>query len=287
VIIGSVLAHLVGDRVGLQIGVVLVALFLGFYLFRVNYTFMVIGITVMVAQLYVEFDEFSNSLLLLRLEETAVGAAVAMATVLLVFPLRISRVARVAARQHLKALADLTDRCLDRLLDPASSAGSDLELRAAARRLDNTYQALVATVHPMRTPLLGRLGQRIAGFLQSALAARNYARNLILDASLQSGDLGPDPAAAAELSHARRQLADSIAAVTAALQPDGGGGQYTRSASLFARVADALPQQRAASRPQLALRDLQQLDGALAEAAHWAGVPVTDLDTAPQPGPAD
>jgi hypothetical protein len=75
-----VLAHLVGDRVGLQIAVVLISLFLGLYLFRINYAFMTIGITVMVSQLYVELDEFSNSLLVLRLEETAIGAGVAIAT---------------------------------------------------------------------------------------------------------------------------------------------------------------------------------------------------------------
>ncbi len=136
VIAGSVLAHLVGDRVWLQITVVLVSLFLGLYLFRVNYAFMTIGITVMVSQLYVELDEFSNNLLILRLGETAVGAGVAILTVLLVLPLHVGRVARVAARQQLEALADLSDRCLDRLADPASTAGSDLELRAAARRVD-------------------------------------------------------------------------------------------------------------------------------------------------------
>ena len=73
VIAGAVLAHLVGDVVWLQIVVVMVSLFLGLYLFRINYTFMTIGITVMVSQLYVELDEFSNSLLLLRLAETAVA----------------------------------------------------------------------------------------------------------------------------------------------------------------------------------------------------------------------
>ena len=62
--------------------------------------------------------------------------------------------------------------------------------------------------------------------------------------------------------------------------PGGEPGQpYVRSASLFARVADALPSDALAGRPRLALRDLQLLDGALAEAARWAGVPVTDLDT--------
>ncbi|HEX3716147.1 MAG TPA: FUSC family protein [Trebonia sp.] len=321
VVAGSVIAHLVGDQVWLQIVVVLVSLFLGLYLFRINYAFMTVGITVMVSQLYVELDELSNSLLLLRLAETAVGAGVAILTVLLVLPLHVGRVARVAARQELEALADLTDRCLDRLADPASAAGSDLELRAAARRVDTAYQALAATVRPMRTPLLGSLANRIAGFMATAVAARHYARNLLLDASTRYADL--DAGGIAELAVARRQLAESVGAVTAALAPgdgsadghdgenrdggsaDGTGGdsagagggfsggsatgtvgegprgrEYVRSASLFARVADTLPEQPATSRPRLALRDLQLLDGALAEAARWAGVPVTDLDTA-------
>jgi uncharacterized membrane protein YccC len=284
VIAGSVLAHLAGDRVWLQILIVLVSLFLGLYLFRVNYTFMTIGITVMVSQLYVELGEFSNSLLLLRLEETAIGAGVAMATVLLVLPLHVGRVARVAARQQLTELADLIDRCLDRLADPASACGSDLELRAAARRVDTAYQALVATVYPLRTPVLGRLAERIRGFLATTVAARNYARNLLLDASTRYPDL--DPAARAELALARRQLAGSIAAITTALtgpadDAPAAAPSYVRSASRFARIADTLPASSPVSRPRLALRDLQLLDGALAEAAARAGVRVTDLDTAP------
>jgi uncharacterized membrane protein YgaE (UPF0421/DUF939 family) len=284
VIAGSLLAHVVGDQVWLQVAVVLVSLFLGLYLFRVNYTFMTIGITVMVSQLYVELDEFSNGLLLLRLGETAVGAGVAILTVLLVLPLHVGRVARVAARQQLEALADLADRCLDRLADPASVVGSDLELRAAARRADTAYQALVATVQPLGTPLFGRLASRVSGFTAAAVAARHYASNLLLDSSTRYADL--DARACDDLAAARRQFARSVGAVTAALTPNAETGgdcpparQYVRSASLFARVADALPGQLLTNRPQLALRDAELLDGALAEAARWAGVPVTDLDT--------
>ncbi len=217
VIAGAVLAHLVGDVVWLQIVVVMVSLFLGLYLFRINYTFMTIGITVMVSQLYVELDEFSNSLLLLRLAETAVGAGVAVLTVLLVLPLHVGRVARVAARQQLEALADLADRCLDRLADPESAAGSDLELRAAARRADVAYQALAAVVRPMRTPLFGSVAARVAGFTATAAAARHYAHNLLLDASTRYADL--DQRATDELAVARRQLAESVSAVTEALAP--------------------------------------------------------------------
>ena len=306
VIVGAVLAHLVGDRVPLQVAVVLVSLFLGLYLFRINYAFMIVAVTVMVSQLYVELGEFSDSLLVLRLEETAIGAGVAIATVLVVLPLHIGRVARVAARHQVEALADLIDRCLDRLADPASAAGSDLELRASARRLDVAYQALAATVRPMRTPLLGRLASRIAGFMATTVAARHYARNLLLDASTRFDEL--DDAAIAELAAARRQLDESIAAITTALAEDGtsDGVGYVRSAPLFARVVDLLPEQAVPertlpgralpgralpgralpgqalpgqallSRPQLALRDLELLDCALAEAARWAGVPVTE-----------
>ncbi len=295
VIVGALLAHLVGDVVWAQIVVVMVSLFLGLYLFRINYAFMVVGITVMVSQLYVELDEFSNNLLVLRLGETAVGAGVAIATVLLVLPLHVGRVARVAARQQVEALAELADRSLDRLADPASAAGSDLQLRAAARRADMAYQALVATIRPMRTPVFGRLASRVSGFLATTVAARHYAHNLVLDASTRFADL--DAAGSAALADARAQLADSASAVTSALAPeadDGGDGhggnavgtrpdrQYVRSASLFERVADTLPDQPAISRTHLALRELQLLDGALAEAARWAGVPVTDLDTVPR-----
>ncbi len=293
VIAGSLLAHLVGDLVWLQIVVVMASLFLGLYLFRINYTFMTIGITVMVSQLYVELDEFSNSLLLLRLAETAVGAGVAILTVLLVLPLYVGRVARVAARQQLEALADLADRCLDRLADPASAVGSDLELRAAARRVDVAYHALVATVWPMRTPLFGRLAAWVTGFMATAVAARHYASSLVLDASTRYADL--DAQAISGLAAARGQLAESVGAVTTVLMHGSANGdgvsppgslarptglRYVRSASLFARVADGLPGEPLTSRPQLALRDAQLLDGALAEAARWTGVPVTDLDTA-------
>jgi len=281
VVAGSLLAHAVGDRVWLQIIVVLVSLFLGLYLFRINYAFMTIGITVLVSQLYVELDEFSNNLLLLRLGETAVGAGIAMLTVLLVLPLHIGRVAQVAARQQLEALADLVDRCLDRLADPASAAGSDLELRAAARRADVAHQALAATVWPMRTPLFGRLGSRVTGFMATTAALRHYTRNLLLDSSTRFADL--DARGIESLAAARAQLDSSFAAITTALAPEAGdrqaAQQYVRSASLFGRVEDTLPVQQALCRPQLALRDLQLLDGAFAEAARWAGVPVTDLDT--------
>ncbi len=107
--VGSLVVQAVGHNPTWSIAIILVSLFLGFYLMRINYAFMVIGVTVMVSQLYVQLGEFSNSLLLLRLEETALGAAVAIAVVTVVLPLRTRRVLRVAMRDHLQATSTLVD----------------------------------------------------------------------------------------------------------------------------------------------------------------------------------
>jgi hypothetical protein len=69
-------------------------------------------------------DLFSNSLLLLRLEETALGAAVVMLAAALVLPLSVGRVARVAARQQLTALADLIDLIMIRRRGRHTAHGS-------------------------------------------------------------------------------------------------------------------------------------------------------------------
>ena len=242
---------------------------------------MTIGITVMVSQLYVELGEFSNALLVLRLEETAIGAGVAIATVLLVLPLHVGRVARVAARQQLEALGDLIDRCLARLADPASATGSDLELRASARRVDVAHQAMAATIQADADAAVR--GARVA----RGRVRRDHGRRPALRAEPAARLVHPVPGAGRpghlragrRWSSARRVDGDHHRGPDRTRDSSGGAG-YVRSASLFARVADRLPDDSPLSRPQLALRDLELLDGALAEAARWAGVPVSEAEGA-------
>ena len=93
----------------------LVVLFLGIYLIRVNYTFMVIGITMMLSLLYYQLGEFSWHLLVLRLGETAVGVGAVVLTVLVVFPLRPQRVLTTAVLLWFRSVSELLDASLDRL----------------------------------------------------------------------------------------------------------------------------------------------------------------------------
>jgi uncharacterized membrane protein YccC len=235
---------------------------------------MVIGITVMVSQLYVQLGEFSNSLLGLRLAETAIGSSVAIIVVTLVLPLRTRRVLRVALRAHVHAVRVLADHATSVLLGELESSGSTL--RADARAVDASDQALMATAQPLRRNLFGSHDEDTAQVMRLASASRHYSRNLVNDAE----GIGPlDPAlrldvarAAATLSSSLHILADSL---TGPIDAD-----YTRSSALFDRTERRLEDDAARlDKGQLAIRDLKLIDGAMAKLAELAGLPVTDYDT--------
>ncbi|SNQ48817.1 conserved membrane hypothetical protein [Frankia canadensis] len=276
ILIGSVLAHAVGHDAALSITVILVALFLGFYLMRINYAFMVVGITVMVSQLYVQLDEFSNSLLRLRLEETAIGAGVAIAVVLLVFPLRTQWVLRVALRGYVRSVAVLVEHASGRLIgDPACG---DTALRADARAVDAAYQSLVATAAPMRRGPLGGLDERVTELMRLVTASRAYSRNLVHDVE-KAGPLDLD--SRREIKGATASLHESLDVIAAAINGSR-DATYTRSSALFDRAERRSEQEAGAVHDgQLALRDLKLIDGAMARLAETMGLRIADYDTTP------
>lgn len=282
IIVGSLAAHALGGDTGGSIAVILVALFFGFYLMRISYAFMVVGITVMVSLLYVQLDEFSNSLLVLRLAETTVGAAVAIVVTLVVFPLRTRRVLHIAVREHVRALARLAERAVGRLLGNPDCEASDL--RGDARAVDAAYQALVATSRALRRDLAGRLDEQAGRVVRLATASRNYGRNLVVDidpCAVLSGD------ARDEVARAAATLRDSLAVLAEATKDR--QRPYIRSSALFDRVerrveargieAEGHGTAGVTAAGRLAIRDLKLIDGAMARLAEVLGIPVTDYDT--------
>ena len=253
---------------------VLVALFLGVYLIRVNYTFMVIGITVMVSLLYAQLGEFSWSLLLLRLVETAVGVGAVAVTVMVIFPLRPQRVLTTGVLMWFQAFSRLTQASLDRLTgtppepaDDGDDAPSTLEL---IRDQDAAYAAFEATAAPLRAATYGRNATQLAEVRAVSAAARSYARSLAAEAD-EVGDLGET-----ELLRAAAQFKASTAAIESRIET-GEHGTYTRSAALVELAARSLPPGDSPARS--ALRDLTLLDGALARLAQALEMQVADLDT--------
>lgn len=276
VFLGALGAHLVGPHTDVAIAVILVALFFALYLMRISYAFMVVGVTVMVSQLYVQLNEFSDSLLRLRLEETALGAGVAVVTVLCVVPLRHGQVIRVAARHYLQALQRTLDLSAARL----TGSSSDTELRGAIRALDAAYQTLVITIAPVGVPFTGRFAgpdSDSARLRHAAAASRHYARNLIVDTSTA----GPLPAEShADLERARTQLSESLGELIAGGDDNRSAARtYVRSAALFDVVSSRYPDDDPTAPRQLALRDFQLVDGTLATLAEAEGMTVDALDT--------
>ena len=190
IVVGSRLVDLMGLHAAAWVIVIILAsVLLGLYLQRADYAFLVIGTTVMVSQLYTELGDFSTALLVQRFEETAIGAAVAAAVVLVVLPLHASRVARVAMRGYLAAMASLL-----RHTYAALGGEEDAALRQDdTRALNTAYQALASSIQSMRRIQAGGQSQRAGATIVAATSARRYALNLVRDippAAVPDADTG-------------------------------------------------------------------------------------------------
>ena len=185
IFIGSLLAHAIGDSTW-SVLVVVLALGFGIYFMRASYALMVIGITITVSQLYVQLGEYSNELLVLRLEETAVGAAVAAVAALVILPVRTRQATRVAARGYY----DLLDRLLDALVARLDDGEApDAALSALSRDLDGAAHQLRSAALPLTRRPVRR--ESVAHNLVLFGQVSHHARNLA--AQLQRGAaLGPE-----------------------------------------------------------------------------------------------
>jgi hypothetical protein len=272
--VGSLLVSAVGHHTLWSMAAVLVSLFLGLYLLRISYAFMAVAITVTVSQLYQQLGEFTDSLLLVRLEETALGAAVAIAVVILVLPLHTRQVLRVAVREHVEAVGRLADHAAARLQDRAD--GIESSLRSDARAVDAAYQAVAATAQPVRRTIWGGADEDTVRALRLTVASRNYSRNLVVDTE---GSRPPDVATDLDMARATATLHQSIEVVARALTGPR-DGTYIRSSSLFDRAERSLDDcPNGLPSTEFALRDFKLLDSTMARLAELMGLAITDYDT--------
>jgi uncharacterized membrane protein YccC len=273
IVVGDLLVHITGGHIWSSLLIVLVALFLGIYLIRINYMFMTLGITVTMSQLYVQLDEFSWSLLLLRLGETAIGVAAVIVTVLLIVPLRPQRVLTAALLGWFTALRALVNAVFDRV------DGTQAPLRPLVRELDAAYAALEATAAPLRRATFGRNSDQLTELLSVASAARQYLRSLTAQVEDAAGDEELISGSAGDsLRAAAAQLRGSLDALELRIRT-GERGRYTRCAALVTLALDNLRPRHSPLRH--ALRDLTLLDGALARLAAALQMNLADYDTAP------
>lgn len=102
---GLVLALGLADHPGLQVAALVGSVFGMYYLFLVSYTAGIFCVTVMLGLLYGMLGASLDTVLALRLEETAVGAAAAILVAAFVFPARTRHQIALSGRAVLTALA--------------------------------------------------------------------------------------------------------------------------------------------------------------------------------------
>jgi hypothetical protein len=147
-IAGIIVATLVGGQMVVSAVGILALFFVGFYFVQASYSTMIFCITVALALLYGVMGMFTPELLLLRLEETMIGAIAGTASAFLVFPSRATEGVGGMLAAYLDALSALVDASRRR-------AGGDRQagnLLALSRALDRSYADLANAARPLGGP---------------------------------------------------------------------------------------------------------------------------------------
>ncbi|GGY87763.1 membrane protein [Streptomyces olivaceoviridis] len=148
VVAGIGLAALVGHHTWTAFALVLLFIFAMFYTAPLSYTLMSFFVTAMLGLLYTLLNTYSLSVLVLRIEETALGAACGVIAAAVVLPVHTDRRTNELLVAVLDRLADVTRGAVDQL-----SGGAGGDLVEQARELDQALADLRAATQPLTHPI--------------------------------------------------------------------------------------------------------------------------------------
>ncbi len=233
VFIASLLA---GDPVT-EIAVLLAAVFGMYYLFQVSYTLGIFCVTMLLGLLYSLLGASLEPLLVLRLEETAIGAVAAMAVAALVLPVRTRDQVRTSGTAVLHALAEAV-RASRRVLAGDDVASPVVAMRAVDRQIADLRVALLPLTAGRMLLRRSEAERQVPALLDSVQWAR----------SLAAAATGPNPDAAGRATLIERRLDALAAGEHPAALPAAAIG-----ASPVGTVLDGLDQATAALAERLAI----------------------------------
>lgn len=212
-LVGAVIvAGLTAGHTGLIVATIVLAVFMAIYWQRVSYAYFVFFLTIMLGELYSVLHEFSPQFMILRLEETMVGALAGLLVALVVLPLSTRDTVR-AARQ---AFLDDLQAFLVRASQVAGESQIGVELDPLVRALEDRYRRLVTVADPVTPPLAwGYRRPSIEHRLGIYAALSGYVRTLAVTLTRTPQDMRPE-----ELKDALEQLAQAVGELKES-QPDG------------------------------------------------------------------
>ncbi|MCV7329878.1 FUSC family protein [Mycobacterium cookii] len=197
---GVLVATLVSGNTIASIAMIFVCLFCAFYFMKVTYSLMTFWISTMLALMYGLLGEFTYGLLLLRIEETIVGAVIGIAAAMLVLPINTRAKIRGDAHTFFLTLADLVDASIASLLGTPAPA----RLTEMARQLGRDLAQFRITAKPMSAGVAGLAGRATMRHGLRMLTACDRYTRILARASEIHIDTSP------ELAEAIRSTAAQI-----------------------------------------------------------------------------
>ncbi|RPF30677.1 FUSC family protein [Streptomyces sp. TLI_185] len=270
VVAGLLLAGLVGQHTWTAFALVLLCVFAMFYTAPLSYTLMSFFVTAALGVLYTLLHTYSLSVLVLRVEETALGAACGIIAAAFVLPVHTDRRTNDLLVTTLDRLADVTEAAIDQL-----SGGEPAELLDKARDLDQALADLRTATQPLTHPVTPlRARRNTARYVVALLETCAYhARSLAAMAELLPTH--PSIAADPRLRRAGRRILGNIGMIAARVADGRAAVEVETGASIAALLESDL---RGGSRygriTDRVLRHLQRLDEAVVGLARPLKVPV-------------
>lgn len=144
ILAGMVAATLVAGQTELIIVLIVACVFLGVYVVQVSYGLMTFFMTMMLGLLYSLLGTFTPELLVLRLEETAIGAVAGGLAAVLVLPTKTRVTIRKDIAEMLTALREFVGHSVALLRDADS-----VDLVDESREIDRRFAELRKAAEPM------------------------------------------------------------------------------------------------------------------------------------------
>ncbi len=281
VIAGVGLAGTVGHHTWTALALVLLCVFGMFFTAPLSYALMSFFVTAMLGLLYTLLHTYSLAVLLLRIEETALGATCGVIAALLVLPVRTDERTDRQLRTVLIRLREVGSAAVEQL-----SGGPAADLLDMARQLDTALDDFRRSTRPLTHPITPlRVRRRTARYLVGMLETCAYqTRSLAATAELMpsSTRIAADP----RLARAGRRIGDNLGVLIAHLEDDRATGAVESGASVAAMLEESHPEvSRPGSVTFRVLRHLQRLDEGVVGLARPLGVPVAASRTDPATPP--
>ncbi|MFZ3554354.1 FUSC family protein [Streptomyces sp. BH055] len=270
VLAGVLLAGAVGNHTWVAFVLVLLCVFAAFFTAPLSYALMSFFVTAMLGLLYTLLNTYSFDVLVLRIEETALGAACGIIAAMLVLPVRTDSRTDELLATVLERLGDVVAGAVEQL-----SGGPAADLLDRARDLDTALDDLRASTKPLTHAIAPQRERRqTVRYLVALLETSAYhARSLAATAELvpYSKHVAADP----QLGRAARRIAHNIDVLVAQVNDEDLTGAVESGASIAAMLeTDGLGVPAANTVTFRVLRHLQRLDEGISGLARPLGVPV-------------